>query len=360
MKVNEACEAGYQDLPVHQLGIVIVYKKNNAAIGFHDDNETLIDGNSSISTITFGSKRNIEFCNKSIRPRTCQHVVECGNHDLMIMKAGCQSKLVHRVCKGTTSTSGSDDLRVVISFRKLSSNVAVNGDSEVSSDDPEISFDDPTIGNSRVPDSVTAQDQSPQRVTLLVGDSFIVGMDADRLGRRGKKNVVNLSSGGATITDVSTQLDTYFLSNADENTNIEVDKIVVCVGTNDIRNCKENGIRHLKQPLVLLVEQIKNLFPNSKIWFQSLIPLIIQNQFTVHNVHEFNRLLFEVCSFTKIYFLDVFNMFLHFDQYSQTVLRNEFYFINSKNIHLNKVGLGMLARCYIRLIHSNRFNPLGF
>ena len=50
--------------------LVIVYNNHKAGIDFHDDGEALIDSNSSISTVTFGSTRNVEFCNHSLRPPT--------------------------------------------------------------------------------------------------------------------------------------------------------------------------------------------------------------------------------------------------------------------------------------------------
>ncbi|NRB81767.1 MAG: alpha-ketoglutarate-dependent dioxygenase AlkB [Saccharospirillaceae bacterium] len=110
--------------------LVIVYNTKHAGIDFHNDGEKLIDSSSSISTITFGSSRDIEFCNQGIRPRVAQHTVEAGNHDLMIMKPGCQEQLVHRVCQGTSHQNTNDEWRVVISFRKITQ--SMEQDSEIS------------------------------------------------------------------------------------------------------------------------------------------------------------------------------------------------------------------------------------
>ena len=52
---------------------------------------------------------------------------------------------------------------------------------------------------------------------------------------------MNLSKGGAPVEDVSKQIKALFLSFADENSSPIVEKVVVCVGTNDIRNYRENG-----------------------------------------------------------------------------------------------------------------------
>ena len=328
--------------------LVIVYNTKHAGIDFHNDNEKLIDSSSSISTITFGSSRDIEFCNQGIRPRFAQHTVEAGSHDLMIMKPGCQEQLVHRVCQGKSHQNTDDEWRVVISFRKITQ--PMEQDSEISFNKDENPLESTVISEKKI---------APQsRVNLIVGDSLSVGLDCEKLGRKGRKKVFNLSKGGATIKEVSLQLDTFFLSNSQNN--VVVEKVFVCVGTNDIRNCHKNGVRHLKSPLIDLAEQIKVCFPVARVWFQSLIPLPLQNEFTVRNVEQYNDLLFEICSFTKTFYFDIFSKFLIYDYSSGYSFRDELLFINSNNIHFNKRGLGILARCYLHLIHSNHFNPLGY
>ena len=258
--------------------------------------------------------------------------------------------------------SGSSDIRVVLSFRKI---VDQNSANNLDNSDPDLSInleplEDPTTMSSS--SSNQSPDENKQRpmVTVIAGDSFVVGLDVTRLGRRGKKTVINLSKGGASVDDVSKQLEQYFSSFTDIETTPTVEKVIVCVGANDIRNCKEHGIRHLKRPIISLIEQIQLLFPDAKIYFQSLIPLIIQNQFTVNNVGQFNKLLFEICSYMRVYYLNVFRMFLQYDNIKRGFFRCEDHFVSNKNIHLNRLGLGLLAKEYIRIIHSNKFNPLGY
>ena len=48
--------------------LVKVYNINRAAIDFHDDDEAIIDSNSSISTVSFGPSRTVEFCDHARRP----------------------------------------------------------------------------------------------------------------------------------------------------------------------------------------------------------------------------------------------------------------------------------------------------
>ena len=330
--------------------LIIVYNNNRAGIDFHDDGESLIDSNSSISTLSFGSSRRVDFCDHTLHPRLPQHTLGCEDHGLMIMKPGCQQKLVHRVRQGTQSVNADKaDVRFVISFRKL---VPDNRD-------PEVSFSNPTTSTDENVDSTNKfnTSTSPNRVTLIAGDSFSMGLDEVKLGRKGRRKVINLSKGGSTIKEVSLQLDGFFLSSQQ---NVVVDKVFVCVGSNDIRHCRENGVRHLKQPLVSLVEQIKMTFPDANVWFQCMIPLPLQHKFSVANVEQYNKLLFEICTFMKVYYLDIFDRFLVFDERRRCFYRDEYLFVNRSNIHLNKLGLSILARSYIRCIHSNRFNPLGF
>ncbi|NQZ52159.1 MAG: SGNH/GDSL hydrolase family protein, partial [Moritella sp.] len=189
-----------------------------------------------------------------------------------------------------------------------------------------------------------------QQVNLIVGDSFTAALQADELGRRGRRHVVNLSKGGSTIEDVSDQLDNFFVSNK-----LPVSKIFVSVGANDIRKCREKGVRHLKSPLNKLSEKIKNQFPSASVWFQSLIPLPHQHPFSEANVVQFNNLLYEICTKNHIFYLDCFNSFLTYDGF-----RLEYLFFDFKNIHPNKKGLSVLARIYLNIIHSKKFNPLGY
>lgn len=329
--------------------LIIAYNSKSAGIDWHNDGEKLMDSHSSISTVSFGVKRRIEFCNKTSRPRKAEFALDAEHHDLMIMKPGCQEHVLHQVCQADDDQSAK--WRFVISFRKLSpfEDITV---------DPEVSFDKPQ--------AVAADSASPKsslsNVTLIAGDSFTVGLDGTKLGkgRRGKKTVINLSKSGATIDGVINQLDQYFSS--DMYTNVRVNNIFICVGTNDIRNCRENGVRHLKSPLVRLAQHIKLLFPDAVVWFQCIIPLPLQHEYSVQNVEQFNALLYEVCIHNKTYFLDVFEDFLCYDYISDSFYRDEYYYVDTKNIHLNKRGLITLAKSYKRKIHSNRirFNPLGY
>lgn len=162
--------------------------------------------------------------------------------------------------------------------------------------------------------------------------------------------MTNLSTGGAKIGDVCKQVDSFYVSNHDV-----VSQVFVSVGPNDIRDCRANGEKHLKEALSDLANKIKLLFPDAKVWFQCLIQLPEQHKFSIKNVNMYNNLLWEVCSNSQVYYMDCFSLFLGFNGY-----RREFLFKSRGNIHPNNFGLGILTRCYITLIHPRTFNPLGY
>ena len=265
----------------------------------------------------------------------------------MVMKPGCQKRLVHRVCRNGSSDENNSGRRIVISFRKLSSD----------ENDPEISVN---LNKSTAADYEENSFQGPAtKVTVIAGDSHTVGLNADKLGRKGKKTVVNLSESGAKIGDVQKSLEKFCMSDEHANGKLVVEKVFISVGTNDIRNCLEKGTRSLNSPLLYLAEQVKLMFPDAVVWFQNMIPLPWQNKYTYSNVEEFNKIIMEVCRHAQTFYLDIFNEFLVYNPYYGFSYRHEDLFIHSKNIHLNRLGLSILARRYINLIHSS-FNPLGY
>ena len=320
--------------------LVMCYNKNKTGLNFHHDGEKLIDQNSSLAVISYGSERRMEFCCQG-GPKEPQYSVDVCEGDLLVMKPGCQQKLLHRICPGTPAEN--DNWRFSISFRKVVPDI----------EDDEVSF---TVGgNSNT--TISEAPKAKPKISIIVGDSMVTGLDSAKLGRQGKKTVINLSKGGSTVGDVSTELDNFYTTGMSDGSIVE--KVFVCVGTNDIRPCKESGVSHLRGKLFKLISKIKLYFPGAKIWFQSLLPLPIQNCWTVQNIELYNKMLYEVCSTSSIFFIDCFNIFLAPTR-SGILLREEPLFVNSTNIHPNNRGFALIARKYLFLIHNRRFNPLAY
>ena len=138
------------------------------------------------------------------------------------------------------------------------------------------------------------------------------------------------------------------------NTDVNVTKLFVSVGTNDIRNVQK--VHHLRPQYVALLKTTKSLFPKATIYCQSLLPLPIVTAAVKNNVQAMNYMIYSCCCQERTFYLDVFRIFL-----GENLHRNNRLFPSSVNdIHPNTIGLSILARRYIYLIHSRRFNPLGY
>ena len=187
---------------------------------------------------------------------------------------------------------------------------------------------------------------SKTRATLIVGDSFVARLNSNKLAKGGK-NVINLAKGGNKFPDVINSIENFLHNDCD---NTHVDQVFVSVETNDIRNCRGEGVSRLKGDLYRLARFIKNVFHGAKIFFQSLIPFPITTEngtYIVKNILCFSKMIFEGIFFVLV---DVFGIFLLGN------FRNPLLFpFGFRNIHPNKRSLGLLAKEYIDRIHCRHF-----
>ena len=313
---------------------VICYSSDNKTLRPHSDNESNICQAHPICTFSIGAPRRIEFVPHGSNYTSVVRSLSLDtNASLYTMHPGCQSLLQHWVLPGCSNKSSSQ-VRYSISFQKSK---PVYGD--CSPTQPDNSMD------------VTS---NAIKATLLVGDSFPARLDKERLGKK-KKVVINMAKGGSRIPNVVHTVKE-FRNNA-ENSKYTIDQVFISVGTNDIRRCYSGGVYHLRGELFGLVRTIKNLFPNTKIYMQSLLPLPVtpdNNRYVIRNVLDFNKLIYQVCSHEKVFMLDIFRRFL-FEGY-----RNLRLFSNSiADVHPNARRLGVLARAYIDRIHGRYFDPFS-
>ena len=310
---------------------IICFNNNRKTVRLHADNESCVDQSFPIATVSIGATRNIEFVPFGSHHERTVLTVKAEDNSLYVMKPGCQAILQHRVTPGNTKDG--DQKRYSISFRKY------KPDNPISA--PIQTLDNPTNIVSKT------------RTSLIVGDSFAARLDSSKLSK-GRKNVINLAQGRNKLRNVHDSLEKFY--NDPRNANLFIDQVFVSVGTNDIRYCKLEGVHRFKGELHKLTRFIKQLYPSAKVFFQSLIPLPLtyeNSAYVIKNVLDFNRLLYDVCKYERVFLLDVFGIFL---------LRN---FRNLRlfpigRIYPNKRGIGLLAREYISRIHSKHFNPLSF
>ena len=323
--------------------LVLKYSAPTATLSPHADDEEQIDQSKAICTLSLGASRVLSFFDKdSNKPVTN---IDMDHNRLLVMKPGTQSSMKHRVDKGENDSTSK--IRYVLSFRALTS------------------LRDTTPVKKAVPVTVVSSNEvTPNPVTrhmcLIAGDSYAARLDTKRLGRN-VLAVESVAKGGAKLEDVEKQLKEYH----SENPNAEVDKLILSVGTNDIRNCR-NGVNHLRGPLKQLCESVKKLYPSSKVYFQSLLPLpcLHKNDWnTNRNVLEFNRFIFNECIFRRFYFIDAFSVFrAPWNMWSPHLRCEQYFEVNGIHSSTGTSGRGMsiLAKLYIRALHSKYFNPHVF
>ena len=175
----------------------------------------------------------------------------------------------------------------------------------------------------------------------MAGDSYFERLDVDKLGKS-KQSVCKVAKGGRKINDVLQSLKEF----SADNPELDITKLFICVGTNDIKNCHERGVFHLKTLLEGLFSMAKQLFPNAKVYIQSLLPIPSNgNRFSDRNVLSLNRMIFNLCSKHRIFFIDTFPYFQNRFGNRNVYLfpkfdaRKQFF-----DIHPNPKGMGVLAR----------------
>ena len=344
----------------HQMDscLITCYSTAKKTLSLHADNEEEICQISNICNFTIGSTRRIEFLPmipKYEGPPVCSYDLE--HCSVNIMKPGCQQVLKHRIVAGKHEVKG-QNIRYSLSFCKyvdMSAAAALTPVSPVKDNIHLFENMKEVDKEQHLTDSkpTTLNDSPCQQnidTVLFAGDSHYANLIPKKLGK-GKINVINIARGGHNIRKTEATISDFCAN----NTSYKVVKVFVSVGTNDIRYCRR-GVRHLTKPLQLLTDRINLCFPNADIFYQSLLPLPLENMFVRGNVETFNDLLFEVCKKNKVYFLDIFEDFLGYDRRRNSVLFEE----EQSNVHLNVVGLGFLAKKYIYRIHSKNFDPRLF
>ena len=312
--------------------LVSRYASNKSTLRLHRDNEPLISQTSSICTVSLGAPRELSIVLDSTKNNEKpDHVLPATDKTMNIMKPFAQYKMRHAVFSGDASEDGE---RFSLSFRKIKrpDDVQVNGFKP------------------------NEQVMEKESVVLIAGDSFAARLDQNLLGKS-KKVVRNIAIGGRKMEKVKEDIENF----VKDNPTLEVTKLFVSVGTNDIRYC-ESGIAHLKGAVSSLMRTIKMILPNAKVWFQSLPPINPNGcKFTEKNVIQMNNLIYNMCSRYRLYYLDIFHAFLDARGCINSRLFPHYDTIRKRfDIHPNKKGMGVLARFYIFIIHSKWFNPLGF
>ena len=307
--------------------IVNYYADGSARTRPHSDDESYVDQDCPIACYSLGTTREIGLFDKSNGTLLGKHTLDEGS--LFIMNPGAQSNTRHQILPAHGQLGGE---RFSISFRKIKY-------LEVRNEWPFV--------NKKTSSNMANSDRTS--TTLVLGTSIPYYLDYNKLsGSNGRTKVVNLCQRGAKISTLQNVLDEHYRS---EDNHANVNKIIISVGTNDIRNNKKHSVGHLYTPMENLVKKIKTYYPKAIIYIQSLLPQRVQNAFTVSNVLGFNKLLFKIAAMNTCYYLDIFAEFLGRNCHPDPDL------YRWDGVHLSNKGLSVLARAFISKIRG-RFNPV--
>lgn len=350
--------------------LVTRYPNGFSKLNWHSDDEsTQIKQSSSIASFTLGETRFLQIRKKlshKLKKRKATKIpileeYEMRQGSVTIMNPGCQSVLEHRV--PASSEGAKSGVRFSLSFRHF-----IGGDEASSCSDDYFSGEEFSPTMPALPSSDT-EDVSPAKVIpsphspapkcktlpsaiLMAGDSFMQGLDPEKLKKGKSLNIFNLARSGQTIKQVKRSLVNFSENNGAE---YQVRKVLLCAGTNDIRHFNDKGVYYLKSSIDDLIKTAKDLFPSAVIYFQSLIPLPVNNRpFIVEDIDQLNKIIYEACVRKRCYMIDAMSEMLN-----EYYVRNPALF-KRNNIHPNSNGYSVLAKLYLKAIHSKRFNPLGW
>ena len=378
---------------------VLVSRMNSgiSSIRYHDDDEDSMDPRQPICVVSLGAKRTVQFCAKNQADyRETLLSISPDDRSMYVMKAGCQTHFLHRVRKNGRVKQP----RYTLSFRcfipkserktvgqltpspvknliakfdspdevfKTPGPTPIEMDSGNKSTSPEItstpwhssvadlSLEKASAGYSPYPshDTLPSQQLSSEaeRYCVIFGTSITEGVDGAQMSR-GSRRVINHSVNGAKIGDIREEIRDFCIDNPGATK--KADKVIICVGTNDIKHFDSfnyDMVKRFRKPLTHLIRQAKFVFPNAQIILKSVLPIQVRFKYTPKSVQEFNYLLLELCGEFGCIFFDCFAEFLdcYGVDYNGCLYRDW--------LHLNDEGLKVLCRALKFVIYQDIFNP---
>ena len=349
--------------------LVSYYARGNVYARLHDDAEETLDQTQPICVVSLGAKRTIDFFHQGQDGRSKpSHSITPDDGSLYRMQPGCQQYFRHRVRSDPREPSP----RYCLSFRRMLPHPEP-GSPASPSKDGNIAVSSPVKNlikqyeasnlpdqNGSVAPNVAAIRCTPppksrkfanppkrKRTTVMFGTSITLNLDESKLSKMaGGRKFINVSANGAKIRDIIDNMQYFYVNNPAAK---DVEKILFCLGTNDVKYSRR-GVGHLKRFVIDLINEAKFLFPGAIILFFCCLPIQNLYWYTVSNVHNFNRMLRTLCYENNCVYVNCFRDFLSADgsDYNSDLYRNW--------LHLNWPGKSILCSWLKYVISQTSFN----
>lgn len=351
--------------------LVSYYKSGDSGTSYHSDDESSLDSSQGIYVVSFGADRVLDLVPKGKDMRTPQsYMIKPVDCSLYVMKPGCQDHFAHRV-RTESNVRGE---RYSLSFRHMIAKKASSTEEIISASGnvPSLlqntlapasstgtsttvtstqSETEPASAPPSLPPKQSSLRHKPKirKTNALFGSSMTKFIRTKNFSFRGK-NLINISQSGAKIKDLIKNVIDFYENDVTAK-NDDIEKVILSIGTNDVKYCKF-GVDHLRKYFVELIEVTKSLFPASIVVVQCCLPIICtsNNLHVARNVVNFNRMIKDVCFQYNCVFLDCFRDFLTRDlsQVNSNLYHDW--------LHLNKTGVGALCTWLKFIVNENSFD----
>jgi len=377
------------------------YRSKDVMIPWHKDDETMLDPNHPIGSLSDKAWRRFQVSLNKDKTKSI-HEYLLTSRSFLVMKPGFQQHFFHQLAAGRSEYENERGERDNITLRK----VLIQVPEQHTEAKPEVPRDSPTPASQTlstvvevpevedvVPEQVTAEaavheEAVPEQAvietpapklsseplntseltkegepvkekvkkvkfepgvvdTIIFGSSLIKNLDVGLLSKYGKKFEV-LEHSGAHIEDIikdisKAKTDGYLLE--------KISNVFLVVGGNDVENLASDcSLKWIFEDFKELFKCARETFPNAKINVMSLIPRRVNECGLehVHLMHDVNDFLLKSCKELGLRYVNIYTFFIRRNgRLNRKLYKNDY-------VHFSVKGDAVLAKVIIAVTHRPR------
>jgi alkylated DNA repair dioxygenase AlkB len=327
----------------HNSMLINRYNSYKHYLGAHKDDEKCLDPTAPISTLSFGATRRLNISLNAAKHKTVQEVLLTSG-SMFTMLPGFQDSYYHSLARGRKSRPGERGVRYSITFRQLLPSLEENQVTEEPVPVVDIQSS-PTTTTS--PAAKVRDGNTPD--TFVFGSSLLKGLDEHKLSKHAK-NFKVFCNRGAVVRNIYEDVEKVRDGQVYDTT--KVTTVFLLCGGNDVESLGKGGnINFLYEDIEDLVDLVKEVFPNAKVHFISLIPRKARYFKHIRNMHKVNDWLSVFCRKNSVRFVDIFSFFVNITP-SGWLLNLKLF--NRSKLHFSLTGDSVLAKVCIGVANSPR------